>query len=85
MLAKGDKEEFDEEDDESTLMAESPKQTKLGDSSKQAEPKVGTRDVVGDVGKQGHVEPITNQEDITKDYACVFVSSICIYMMTTPL
>ena len=67
MLAKGDKEEFDEEDDESTLMAESPKQTKLGDSSKQAEPKVGTRDVVGDVGKQGPFMLVASQDDIMKD------------------
>ena len=55
MLAMGDK-----EDDESTPMAESPKQIELGDSSKQAEPEVGAGDAVGDVGKQGHVEPVAS-------------------------
>ena len=67
VLAKGAEEESNEEDDESTLMAGSLKQTELGDSSKKAEPKVGTGDVAGDVRKQGPVEPIASQEDITKD------------------
>ena len=67
VLTKDDEEDSDKEDDELTSMVESPKQTEFGDSSKQTEPEVGAGDAVGDVGKQGLVEPIVNQEDITKD------------------
>ena len=65
MLAKCD-EESDEED-ESTLMAESPKQAELGNSSKQAEHKAWTEEMVIDVGPKEPVEPVVSQEDITKD------------------
>ena len=67
VLAKGDEEESDEKDDESTLIVESPKQIELGDSSKQAKLEVGAGDVTGNVGKQGLVEPIVSEENITKD------------------
>ena len=61
----GGGDESKEDDDESTPMAGSPKRIKLGD--KQAEPKAGIGDVPGDVGKQGYVEPVASQTDITKD------------------
>ena len=64
VLAKGG-DEFEEQDDESTPMAGSMKQSELGD--KQAEPEAGARDVTGDVEKQCPIEPIASQEDITKD------------------
>ena len=56
-----------EEDKESALVIGSPRQAELGEGSKEAEPEAGAGDVLGDVGKQGHVEPIASQEDITKD------------------
>ena len=66
MLAKGDEGESDEEEDESTLMGESPKQVEVGDSSSQAERKAGTEEMVMDVGLKESIEPIMSQEDITK-------------------
>ena len=65
-LAKGD-EAFDEEEDESTPMAESPKQAELGDSSKQAEHEVGAEEIVVDAEPKELVEPVASQVDITKD------------------
>ena len=67
VLAKGEEEESNEEEDESTPVAESPKQIELRDSSKQAESEEGAGDAAGDVGKQGLVESIASHKDITKD------------------
>ena len=61
MLANGDEEESDEENDKSTLMAESLKQTELREIPKQAEPEVGTGNIASDVGKQGPVKCIASQ------------------------
>ena len=45
VLAKWDEEsEKEEDEDKPTPVAESPKQTELGDSSKQAEPEAGAND-----------------------------------------
>ena len=81
MLAKGDKESIEEDEDELTPVVESPKQTELRDSSKQAEPEVGVGDVDNDAVAIEAVELIVSQEDITKDWAfCSFFAfSVCIY------
>ena len=80
MLAKGDEEEFDEEDDESTPMAQGPKQAEHGDSSKQAEPKEGTRNVAGDAWLKDPVETVVNHEDITKDQICIYLCSSFVHI-----
>ena len=49
------------------MVAGSPKQIKLGESSKQAELADGARDAAGDAGNIEAVELIDSQEDITKD------------------
>ena len=51
------------EDEDLALVIEIPKLTEVGDSSKQSVPEVGD----GDVGKEGLVEPVVSQVDITKD------------------
>ena len=56
MLAKGDEEETN--DEESTPMAESPKQVKS---------KVGTKELVMDACLKEPVDPVVSQEDITED------------------
>ena len=64
----GEEESEDEEDeDEPTPIAWSPKQTELGESSKQAEPMEGAGDAAGDADNIEAVEPVVSQEDITKD------------------
>ena len=68
MVAKGEKQSDEEEsEDEPTPVVESPRQIEIGDSSKQAEPKVWAGDVAGDGVAREVVGPITSQEDITKD------------------
>ena len=61
----GGGDEYEDDDDESTLMARSLKQVELG--NKQAELEAGVGDFTSNVGKQGPVEPIASQVDITKD------------------
>ena len=56
-----------EEDEELAAMIRSPKQSELGDGSKEAKPEAGVGNVSGDVGKQGPIEHVVSQEDITKD------------------
>ena len=68
MLAKGDEESEEDEEDELTSMAGSLVHAELGDSSKQVEPEVGAGDVAGDAGNKEDVKPVVSQENITKDY-----------------
>ena len=55
------------DDEESVLVIRSPMHAELVEGSKEAELEAGAGDVSGDVGKQGPIEPIASQEDITKD------------------
>ena len=81
-MENDDKEENTDED-ELTPMVESPKKAELRESSKHAEPKVGTEEMVVDVGLKEPVNPVVSQEDITRDYT--FIYFFCIYLTTVPL
>ena len=67
-----DEEEEENDEDEMTPMAKSPKQVELKESSKQAEPKVGTDEMVMDVGQKEPIDPVVIQEEITKDQTCIY-------------
>ena len=65
VLARGEDEEETDED-ESTSMADSPKQAVLRESSKQVEPEVWIGDMAKDAGPKEPVDPMVSQDDITK-------------------
>ena len=76
MLAKGD-EEFEEEEDELTPMIEIPRHVKpkTTTAEKSAEKEVG------EVGPKEPVDPVVSQEDIMKDWSyALFFSPPFVYI-----
>ena len=67
-MAQGDEEESEEEEDELTIMVRNPRHVKpeIATAEKLAAEK-GTTNMFGEVRPKEHVEPVTSQEDITKD------------------